>query len=240
MVARIAQHSFRMLCLALVISVGPGTAGRASPDPAALCEDAARRAAARHDIPPEVLRAISLVESGRASDGRLRPWPWTINVAGKGVWFDDRAAALKAAQDALADGQTSFDTGCFQINYRWHGDAFASLEQMFDPDETARYAARFLAGLYREKGDWTLAAGAYHSRTESRAAIYRAKVARHLDMPQEPPSPTRTAAPTRQPQAQTTPETPAALIAATAPGRLGSLLPRTSGPHLPGLFDTQP
>ena len=46
-------------------------------------------------------------------------------------------------------GARSFDVGCFQINYRWHGDAFASLEEMFDPLVNTRYAARFLGRTLR-------------------------------------------------------------------------------------------
>jgi soluble lytic murein transglycosylase-like protein len=64
-----------------------------------------------------------------------------------------------------ARGARSYDVGCFQINYRWHGQHFASLDQMFDPDANAAYAARFLSELYAEFGDWSRAAGAYHSRT---------------------------------------------------------------------------
>ena len=52
-----------------------------------------------------------------------------------------------------------------QINYRWHGHAFPSLEAMFDPEWTATYAAQFLRTLYEERGDWSAAAGAYHSLT---------------------------------------------------------------------------
>ena len=40
-----------------------------------------------------------------------------------------------------------------QINYRWHGHAFPSLEAMFDPEWTATYAAQFLRTLYEERGE---------------------------------------------------------------------------------------
>jgi hypothetical protein len=44
---------------------------------------------------------------------------------------------------------------------------------MFDPLANARYAARFLSGLFLETGNWSDAAGAYHSRTPEHAARYR-------------------------------------------------------------------
>ena len=131
-------------------------------------------------MPQEVLHAISLTETGRPDGGRLRPWPWAINREGQGHWFGNRAEAFAFAQASLAAGRGSFDVGCFQINYHWHGHNFPSLEAMFDPEAGATYAARFLQSLYLERGSWLAAAGAYHSQTPSRASVYRARFERIL------------------------------------------------------------
>jgi hypothetical protein len=112
-----------------------------------------------------VLRALTRTETGRARGGKLEPWPWTVNVEGAGRWFDTRAEAEGFIAREQARGARSFDVGCFQINHRWHGEAFASVSQMFDPRANADYAARFMAGLHAETGDWSRAAGFYHSRT---------------------------------------------------------------------------
>jgi hypothetical protein len=152
---------------------GGNAAGDA--DPAALCLRAADAAAARMDVPRRVMRALTLTETGRPTQGRLRPWPWTVNMQGEGRWFDSRDAALAFALDRRAAGARSFDIGCFQINYLWHGRAFASVEAMFDPMANAAYAARFLRRLYAETGSWSRAAGAYHSRTPALAARYRTR-----------------------------------------------------------------
>ncbi len=145
----------------------------ASGDPAGLCIAAARTAAAETGVPASVLVAITQAETGRGNDAR--PWPWTVNMEGEGRWFDDAAAARAFAEGRAAAGARSFDIGCFQINHRWHGQAFESIAAMFDPLENARYAARFLADLRVETGDWSLAAGAYHSRTPENAQRYRAR-----------------------------------------------------------------
>lgn len=141
----------------------------------ALCERAIVKGAARGGIPSSVLNAIALTETGRNHDGRLRPWPWAINREGRGHWFATRDAAVAFARASLAEGRTSFDVGCFQINYRWHGANFASLEAMFDQDQGADYAAGFLRDLHGELGTWSAAAGAYHSRTPHYANLYRAR-----------------------------------------------------------------
>ena len=46
---------------------------------------------------------------------------------------------------------------------------------MFDPATNANYAARFLSDLYSELGNWSEAAGAYHSRTPKYAQKYAAR-----------------------------------------------------------------
>ncbi|MEO1493677.1 MAG: lytic transglycosylase domain-containing protein [Pseudomonadota bacterium] len=144
----------------------------------ALCWDAAIAAADRNGVPRNIMLAITLVETRTKRDGETGPWPWTVNVAGKGAWLDSRAQALLHAQRALAQGQTSFDVGCFQLNYRWHGQHFASIDQMFEPGPSGDYAARFVKSLHEETGDWIRASGLYHSRTPKHAARYRGLVKR--------------------------------------------------------------
>ena len=153
---------------------------RAAQDDHMVCAAAAREAAQASGVPLPVLLAISLTESGRKRGNTFAAWPWVMNIAGKGVWFESRAAALSHAQATLAGGETSFDMGCFQINYRWHGEHFTSLGHMLEPRANAQYAARFLTELYAETGNWTTAVGHYHSRTPVHAERYRKVFHRHL------------------------------------------------------------
>ncbi|MEJ1977686.1 MAG: transglycosylase SLT domain-containing protein [Acetobacteraceae bacterium] len=46
-----------------------------------------------------------------------------------------------------------------------HPDAFATLDEAFDPQANAQYAAVFLQRLHVMTGDWSAAAAAYHSMT---------------------------------------------------------------------------
>lgn len=148
----------------------------AAPDPAALCDAAAEKAAAETGVPLDILLAIARAETGRRADGVFKPWPWAINDAGQGYWFETEDAALAAANERWKAGDQNFDIGCFQINTHWHGEAFGTLAEMFDPVTNARYAARYLMGLRTELGDWDQAIGAYHSRTADLAGPYRDRV----------------------------------------------------------------
>ena len=170
-----------MLCL---LSPGPALAL------SGLCDQVARQAARNHNIPSNVMLAVTRVETGRLRDGVVQPWPWTTNVGGDGHWFDTPDELRQFLFRQVKAGVTNYDVGCFQINHQWHGRAFASLDDMIDPEKNADYAARFLRDLYTEKGDWTAAVGAYHSRTPEHANRYTRKYHQiHAALPDPGPAP---------------------------------------------------
>jgi hypothetical protein len=148
------------------------------PDPATLCEAAVTTAEFVNHLPPRLLGAISLTETGRIdpATGRIRPWPWTLNAEGEGQFFETRQAAVAAVKVLQARGVRSIDVGCLQVNLMYHPDAFASLEDAFDPRVNANYAARFLNSLYANGKDWTSAIAAYHSETPILGEAYRVLV----------------------------------------------------------------
>jgi len=148
-------------------------------DPKEICDQVAQIAANRSGVPVTVMQAISRTETGRKHDGGFGPWPWTVNMEGKGVWFSSLDDARAYVFKHFKRGARSFDVGCFQINYKWHHQNFSSIDEMFDPQENADYAARFLKSLHDELGDWSAAAGAYHSRTPKHANRYRKIFEKH-------------------------------------------------------------
>ena len=146
--------------------------------PEASCEHAIAAAERRIGLPPKLLQTIGIVESGRIdpATGRVAPWPWTINVAGVGHAYATKADAIAAVRDLQAHGVTSIDIGCVQINLMHHPEAFASLDDAFDPALNTLYGAHFLSALYRQTGNWPQAAAAYHSRTLDIGASYETRV----------------------------------------------------------------
>ncbi|TPG55688.1 lytic transglycosylase domain-containing protein [Roseomonas nepalensis] len=173
-----------MRLLALLLLLVPGLA-LAQPSPTALCRAAIAAAEREYSIPAGLLGAIGRVESGRRdpATGEEGPWPWTMNAEGRGKFFPTKAEAVAEVGALRAGGMRIIDVGCMQINLHHHPNAFASLEEAFDPLANARYAARFLQGLQASAGDWMVAAGHYHSQTPGRSEAYRAQVA--LRLPEE-------------------------------------------------------
>lgn len=146
----------------------------------ALCNSAIREAEQRHRLPSGLLESIARAESGRPVTAMtdVRPWPWTIDADGEGLFLDSKAAAV-----AWVAQQTSrhkyIDVGCLQVDLALHPRAFGSLEEAFDPAANADFGARYLSELYRDEagGNWNVAVGLYHSHSVSLAAAYRDRVA---------------------------------------------------------------
>ena len=175
------------MALITVFLCGPVEANKNDVE-STLCDSAARIASQEFGIPVEVLLALTRTETGRNGKHGLYPWPWTVNMEGPGYWFGNRDEAVNFTLDHLNNGAISFDIGCFQINYKWHGEHFDSVEDMFVPRLNANYAAQFLTQLFFEFGSWSAAAGAFHSRTPSKAESYIARFDRiRLIIRNEPP-----------------------------------------------------
>ncbi|EYD73642.1 transglycosylase SLT domain-containing protein [Limimaricola hongkongensis] len=147
-----------------------------------VCVAEILRAQLRHRIPGNLLLAIGIQEAGVTRGGHQTIWPYAVNAAGEGRLFDSRAQALGWIAQRRAAGIDSIDVGCMQINMRWHPEAFEDTAQGFDPARNVDYAARFLRGLYEEFGDWTAAAGAYHSRTPEAQQVYLAALRRNIEV----------------------------------------------------------
>ena len=143
-----------------------------------MCEAAIGTAEAAAKLPARVLTSIALRELGRVDPdtGRVRPWPWTINFEGVGHFYASKEDAITAVQQIQAGGGQSIDVGCMQVNLQQHPDAFLTLDDAFDPQRNATYAARFLNSLFATLGDWGTAIAAYHSRTPGIGEPYRDQV----------------------------------------------------------------
>ena len=144
------------------------------------CAEMIGRVERTYDIPPRLLDAISMVESGRWDDasGSVVAWPWTINVGGAGRFFATKAEAVAEVRRLREAGVRNIDVGCMQVNLMHHPDAFASLDEAFEPETNVAYAGRFLKSLYDSANHWRTAAAWYHSQTPGPAAEYADRLAR--------------------------------------------------------------
>ena len=89
--------SFLFAAIACSISVKSFGAGSTAAT-SGLCSKYIKRLEVKHNMPRHMLKAVAVTESGRymKSLDRDVPWPWTLNVKGKGYYFDTKEAALTA------------------------------------------------------------------------------------------------------------------------------------------------
>ncbi|MDQ0457001.1 transglycosylase SLT domain-containing protein [Rhizobium paknamense] len=127
--------------------------------PAGSCEREIRIAAAKYGIPEGILYSVGLTETGRK--GSLQPF--ALNVEGKALFADNMGEAMQLFQKAKQGGAKLIDVGCMQINHYFHGEAFQSVEDMFEPHRNVDYAARFLLALHQRHETWTMAVARYHA-----------------------------------------------------------------------------
>jgi len=174
---RLLGYAMRLAFLASALIIFATSAALAGA-PAPSCLDHTARIEADLGLPAKLLGAIAMVESGRTlADSHVRvPWPWTINVDGRGEQFDTKAEAIAAARRHARAGAHNIDVGCMQISLLHHPYAFKTIEEAFDPSANVAYGGRFLTGLVKAQSTLEQAIGRYHSSTPALLEEYRDRV----------------------------------------------------------------
>jgi soluble lytic murein transglycosylase-like protein len=122
----------------------------------------------KHHIPSGLLLAVIKTESNLN--------PFALNINGKSLFFNDKDKAIKAINEAISSCATNLDIGLAQINYRWHGENFTSVDSMLSPELNINYAAELLSKLKLTHGDWHKALRYYHSAKPIHHKAYSRKV----------------------------------------------------------------
>jgi len=172
------------LLIGLVLAFGGRAAIADDADPGVgdnpwtMCARATNRIERQEGIPRQLLRAISKMESGRWHSGKqlVMAWPWTIMAEGQGRYLPTKEAAVAEVEALRQRGVRNIDVGCMQVNLYYHPDAFASLDDAFDPLTNVTYAASYLKTLATQTGSWAKGVAYYHSEDPQRYLAYRTKV----------------------------------------------------------------
>ncbi len=192
------RYFIKIIFFSLIFCISTVSVGWSAMPEALLCLEATRKVEAKYNIPPHILSAIALTESGRtnmyyndkAKSKKIQtPWPWTANINGVGRYFKSKAEALLTFKHLIAQRNHMFDVGCMQINWHYHKEAFKSIEEALDPYSNVQYAAEFLTSLYERTGSWTKAVERYHSATPKHYQRYRQVVASNWDKARDLMSP---------------------------------------------------
>jgi hypothetical protein len=145
-----------------------------------VCAALARANERTEGIPPGLVLAVALAESGRwlGTGRRSQAWPWTVTSGTDSFYLDSKQEALRKVRELREAGRSNIDVGCMQINLGYHGDAFVSLDEALEPASNVAYGARFLKRLRLQTRSWARATARYHSSDPDRGKAYRDKVYR--------------------------------------------------------------
>lgn len=140
-------------------------------------------AAQQAGIPSTVLFAVALQESGIHRDGRIIPWPWSLNIAGQSRQYATQSQACAGLHQALRDVPSKrIDAGLAQINLGYQKHRYRRPCDLLDPYTNLQVAAAILREQYTPGENWLLAMGRYHRPAGGEpAARYRRSVSRHLN-----------------------------------------------------------
>ncbi len=146
-------------------------------DPELLCLVSSSYYERKYNIPKDLLRSISIVESGKWNREYKMTfaWPWIVGIDGKGEYFKSYGEAAAFLRKAVARGE-NVDIGCHQINWKYHGHHFNKPEELLHPKINAAYAAHFLIEKFNSAKDWSKAVAHYHSHTPEFGDRYLKKV----------------------------------------------------------------
>ena len=165
--------------LAVAAALAPAIAGgpvRAATGNDNDCLPYIRQAEGFYRIPPGLLEAMALTESGQAG----QPYPWTLNIAGRPVFAPTYEAAARQLRYHSGRPRRDVAIGCMQLHMRFHLAPFGDPEWALLPRYNVWYAARFLNSLHQTYGDWELAVAHYNASDPAAQRRYLCQVARHL------------------------------------------------------------
>ena len=127
------------------------------------CEAIIKKIESLTDIPNGLLLGIGKAEAGRIKNDEIVIWPWTINHAGKSLFFDNKNQVKRYVSKRVKEGDNNLDVGCMQINLKWHKHNFKDIKDMIAIEPNVSYAASFLIQLKGKYGTWEKAIKHYHS-----------------------------------------------------------------------------
>ena len=78
-----------------------------------VCTEIAREVELQNGLPDSILTSISFVEAGRKfRDGSVKPWPWSLNHAGKSIFFESKSGAIEYLKNNI---NANFKDGILSI-----------------------------------------------------------------------------------------------------------------------------
>ena len=122
-----------------------------------------KKIALENGVPSKILYAVAMVESRKTHNGKLKPWPWTLNVSDRAYRFDTKEQAESFLNREVKSGNENIAIGIMQIYWRYHKKRYDSPVELLDPWENVSYGAEYLRILRNQSESWAEAVGYYYT-----------------------------------------------------------------------------
>lgn len=124
------------------------------------------------NVPVEVLFALASTETDTLLDnGKILPWPYSINLNGTSEYFATSAGMLARARELIGQHIIHFDCGLFQVNWKWNGRYRAkNISEACLPKSNGRIASDIIKEYFAKTGSWVESAGKYHNPSNKNGA----------------------------------------------------------------------
>lgn len=131
-------------------------------------------------IPEQKLYAIAIQESGmKMRDGKIRPWPWTVNSPEGPRRFDTKEEAYAHIRQLVQRGITNIDIGALQVNLKYHWQRIRHRD-ILDPKTNILTASEILKEeMENANGNIKRAVANYHSHRPAKGSQYESSVAQY-------------------------------------------------------------
>ncbi len=92
-----------------------------------------KRICKTNDVDTSLILKIITHESKSYFKSQAQPWPWTLNINGKGYYFNSYSEAVEHANKALKSNPRRFGVGIGQIEWAFHKSRFKDVSEALNP-----------------------------------------------------------------------------------------------------------
>lgn len=132
------------------------------------------RIARVYKLDPLLLYSISLIASSKTVNGGVMPWPYTLTINGKRIYYESEGEAKKVLRETLSGGEKNIAVGLMQVNLAYY--RYGRPEMLLDPFFNIAEGARLLKDAIASTENYHEGIGRYFTWSDIESEKWGRKV----------------------------------------------------------------